>query len=194
VDFSQAMIFMTSNLGATEMNSMLGPKLGFASRATECQHALGMIDQKLSNKISRAGLEAARRKFTPEFMNRIDKTVVFHPLGTSELRRILEIELDDVQERMLQVEPDKRFLINITDSAREFLLTEGTDVRYGARPLKRAIERLLVQPLCNLIATGQIRAGGCDRIRVTHIPSAPALTFFREAELRRSWERYRAAA
>ena len=81
VDFSQAMIFMTSNLGAAEMNSMLRPNLGFASMETERQHATGIIDQKLSNKMSRAGLEAARRKFTPEFMNRIDKTVVFHPLG-----------------------------------------------------------------------------------------------------------------
>ena len=110
VDFSQAMIFMTSNLGAAEMNSMLRPKLGFASTATERQHAVGIIDQKLSNKMSRAGLEAARRKFTPEFMNRIDKTVVFHPLGAGELRRILEIELDDVQERIVKAEPGKRFL------------------------------------------------------------------------------------
>jgi len=192
VDFSQAMIFMTSNLGATEMNALLRPNLGFASRATESQHALGIIDQKLSNKVTRAGLEAARRKFAPEFMNRIDKAVVFHPLDASELRRILEIELEDVQERMLQVQPEKRFLINITDSAREFLLNEGTDVKYGARPLKRAIERLVVQPLCNLMATGQIRR--CDRIRVTHTASAPALTFFRETESRRSRERQRAAA
>jgi ATP-dependent Clp protease ATP-binding subunit ClpA len=192
VDFSQAMIFMTSNLGATEMNSMLRPRLGFASTATDCQQAVGIMDEKLSDKISRAGLEAARRNFTPEFMNRIDKTVVFHPLGASELCRILEIELDDVQERMRKVDSDNRFLLNVTDTARAFLLAEGTDVRYGARPLKRAIERLLVQPLCNLMATGQIRH--CDRIRVAHSASSPALAFFREAELRRSWERHRAAA
>src|SRR6478672_7239967 len=88
VDFSQAMIFMTSNLGAAEMNAMLRPKLGFASRETERQHAIG---PKLSDKMSHAGLEAARRKFAPEFMNRIDKTVIFHPLGAGELRRILQI-------------------------------------------------------------------------------------------------------
>jgi ATP-dependent Clp protease ATP-binding subunit ClpB len=192
VDFSQAMIFMTSNLGAAEMNAMLRPKLGFASRETERQHAIGAIDPKLSDKMSHAGLEAARRKFAPEFMNRIDKTVIFHPLGTGELRRILEIELDEVQERIEKTRAGKRFLINMSDSARDFLLMEGTDVRYGARPLKRAIERLLVQPLSNLIVTGQIRQSDC--IRVTHSASVPILTFFREADVFRSREVHGAAA
>ena len=192
VDFSQAMIFMTSNLGAAEMNAMLRPKLGFASREAERQHAIGAIDQKLGDKISRAGLDAARRKFTPEFMNRIDKTVIFHPLGARELRRVLEIELEEVQERVENAQAGNRFSMNVTDSARDFLLMEGTDVRYGARPLKRAIERLLVQPLSNLIVTGQIRHGDC--IRVTHSASAPSLTFFREAEVFESWEVAGAAA
>ena len=192
VDFSQAMIFMTSNLGAAEMNAMLRPKLGFASMETERQHAIGAIDPKLSDKMSHAGLEAARRKFAPEFMNRIDKTVIFHPLGAGELRRILQIELDEVQERIEKTRAGKRFLINMSDSARDFLLMEGTDVRYGARPLKRAIERLLVQPLSNLIVTGQIRQSDC--IRVTHSASAPILTFFREAGVCRSREVHGVAA
>jgi ATP-dependent Clp protease ATP-binding subunit ClpB len=192
VDFSQAMIFMTSNLGAAEMNAMLRPKLGFASTETERQHAIGAIDPKLSDKMSHTGLEAARRKFSPEFMNRIDKTVIFHPLGAGELRRILQIELHEVQERIEKAQAGKRFSMNLTDSARDLLLMEGTDVRYGARPLKRAIERLLVQPLSNLIATGQIRQSDC--IRVTHSASAPILTFFREAKVFHSWEVERAAA
>jgi ATP-dependent Clp protease ATP-binding subunit ClpB len=192
VDFSQAMIFMTSNLGAAEMNAMLRPKLGFASMETERQHALGAIDPKLSDKMSHAGLEAARRKFAPEFMNRIDKTVIFQPLGARELRRILQIELDEVQDRIEKTCAGKRFLINVTDSARDFLLMEGTDVRYGARPLKRAIERLLVQPLSNLMVTGQIRQSDC--IRVTHSASAPILTFFREAGVFRSREVHGVAA
>jgi ATP-dependent Clp protease ATP-binding subunit ClpA len=192
VDFSQAMIFMTSNLGAAEMNAMLRPKLGFASMETERQHAIGAIDPKLSDKMSHAGLEAARRKFAPEFMNRIDKTVIFQPLGAGELGRILEIELDEVQERIEKTRAGKRFLINVSDSARDFLLMEGTDVRYGARPLKRAIERLLVQPLSSLIVTGQIRHSDC--IRVTHSASAPILTFFREAGVFRSRDVHGVAA
>ena len=184
VDFSHAMIFMTGNLGAAEMNAMLRPRLGFASSEAERRHATGAIDQKLDDKISRVGLDAARRKFTPEFMNRIDKTVVFHPLGARELRRVLDIELDEVQERIGRAQADNLFLIDVTDSARDFLLSEGTDVRYGARPLKRAIERLLIQPLSNLIVTGQVRR--TDRVRVTHTAPAPGLTFCRE-EVFESW-------
>src|SRR5438067_3583019 len=72
VDFSRALIFMTSNLGAAEMSSILRPNLGFAAGECERNHAAGLVDEKLTDKISRAGVEAARRKFTPEFMNRID--------------------------------------------------------------------------------------------------------------------------
>ena len=73
VDFSRAMIFMTSNLGAAEMGSILRPNLGFAASEVERRRATGCVDEDLNDKISRAGVEAARRKFTPEFMNRIDK-------------------------------------------------------------------------------------------------------------------------
>ena len=78
VDFSRAMIFMTSNLGAAEMGSILRPKVGFATSEIERRCAMGITDEGTHEKVARAGLEAARRKFTPEFMNRIDKTVVFH--------------------------------------------------------------------------------------------------------------------
>src|SRR6202050_5440672 len=82
VDFSRAMIFMTSNLGAAEMGSILRPGLGFAASEVQRQAAVGEADATLDAKIARAGLEAARRKFTPEFMNRLDKVVVFRSLGT----------------------------------------------------------------------------------------------------------------
>src|SRR4051794_25823928 len=85
VDFSRAMIFMTSNLGAAEMGSIMRPNLGFATSEIARSRAEGLVDEKLNDKISRAGVDAARKKFTPEFMNRIDKTVVFKPLGEPEL-------------------------------------------------------------------------------------------------------------
>src|ERR1017187_2344846 len=100
VDFSRAMIFMTSNLGATEMNSILRPALGFAASDMERRTASGEADDDLNAKVCRAGVEAARRKFTPEFMNRIDKVVVFRPLGEPELRKILGLELSIVQHRI----------------------------------------------------------------------------------------------
>ena len=134
----------------------------------------------MTTKIQRAGTgKAARRKFTPEFVNRIDKIVVFRPLGRAELCRIVDIELGMVQARIQNAAADKPFGLNVTDSAREFLLTEGTDSRYGARHLKRAIERLVVCPLSNLIASGQIQRG--DRIRVSHSEGSPTLMFFNEA-------------
>src|SRR5713101_2451951 len=93
VDFSRTMIFMTSNLGAGEMSSILRPNLGFAASEIEKLQRAGDLDVGTSDKIARAGVEAARRKFTPEFMNRIDKVVVFKPLGQAELRKILGLEL-----------------------------------------------------------------------------------------------------
>ena len=180
VDFSRAMIFMTSNLGATEMSSIMNPKLGFMARESAQQSKTGVVDDKLTGKISRSGAEAARKKFTPEFINRLDKIVTFQPLGTDQLRRILDIELNMVQQRIFNTSPERSFVFKTTDTAKDFLLTEGTDLKYGARHLKRAIERLLVQPMSNLIATDQVRAG--DWIRVDFDDSARRVTFLKEAE------------
>src|ERR1700687_282386 len=149
VDFSNALIFMTSNIGASEMSSLVSPKLGFHVSAPDDSNCA----PTLTAKLSRTGIEAARRKFTPEFLNRLDKIVVFRALGSEELNRIIDIELDRVQQRVQTASAGKAFLINVTSGARKFLLTEGIDLMYGARPLKRAIERLLVQPLSNLMAT-----------------------------------------
>jgi ATP-dependent Clp protease ATP-binding subunit ClpA len=178
VDFSRAMIFMTSNLGASEMSALIAPRLGFQPLAAT--NPAGEVDEQLSQKLSRSGVEAARRKFTPEFMNRIDKVVVFKPLGQAELRRILDLELGHVQQRILLSPTEKCFVFTVSDPARDFLLAEGTDVKYGARHLKRAIERLLVHPISNLMATNQVNAG--DWIQADFDPDQKALIFTKEAE------------
>jgi ATP-dependent Clp protease ATP-binding subunit ClpB len=180
VDFSRALIFMTSNLGASEMNSILRPSVGFTAGEAERKNATGEVDEQMTSKIQRTGIEAARRKFTPEFMNRIDKTVVFRPLGEPELRKILSLELNIVQQRVFSASSTAPFVFSLTDPAREFLLREGTDMKYGARHLKRAIDRNLVHPLSNLIATEQVRGG--DLVRVDFDESRTRLTFFKEAE------------
>ena len=180
VDFSRALIFMTSNLGAAEMGSILRPNLGFAAGDRESKHAAGIVDESLGGKVMRAGIEAARRKFSPEFMNRIDKIVVFHPLGAPELRKILTIELNVVQQRIFNAANAAPFVFNLTEEAKDFLLLEGTDMKYGARHLKRAVDRHLVHPLSNLIATGQLRGG--DLLRVDFNPALGTLTFFKDAE------------
>ena len=180
VDFSRALIFMTSNLGATEMNSIMRPNLGFAAGETERKYAAGIVDESLNDKVTRAGVEAARRKFTPEFINRIDKTVVFRALGEPELRKILTIELNMVQQRIFTAAGAAPFVFNLTDEAKDYLLREGTDLKYGARHLKRAVDRNLVHPMSNLIATGQICGG--DLLRVDFNDQLKGLTFFKDAE------------
>jgi len=168
VDFSQAMIFMTSNLGAKEMESLMSPGMGFQGVAKKKPGD----DTSLAGRIRTAGVGAARKKFTPEFINRLDKIVVFEPLGDAELRRILELELNQVQERVFQGTP---FLFRLTDSARDRLLEQGADAKYGARHLKRAIERLLVYPLANLISSEQVRAG--DLIEIAWDQKADKMSF-----------------
>src|SRR5665213_132867 len=180
VDFSRAMIFMTSNLGAAEMGNLLSPKLGFNVGQVNAATLAGVTDEKMSGKLARSGMEAAKRKFTPEFMNRLDKIVTFQPLGTEQLKKILDLELNLVQQRIFNTANDRAFVFTLSDSSKGFLLEEGTDLKYGARHLKRAIERLLVQPMSNLIATEQVRGG--DWIRVDYDPGASILRFARECE------------
>jgi len=180
VDFSRAMIFMTSNLGASEMGSILRPNLGFAASDMERRTASGEADDDLNAKITRAGVEAARRKFTPEFMNRIDKVVVFRSLGAEQLNQILSIELSRLQQRIFDSAAAAPFVFSVTQEARALLLREGTDLKYGARHLKRAIERSLVHPLSNLVASGQIHGG--DFLRVDFDPDLGVLDFIKEAE------------
>lgn len=154
VDFSNTIVIMTSNLGAREMSEMISGGIGFAPRAG----GRAPDDNEIDTKIYRTALEAAKRKFSPEFMNRIDKVVVFRSLKEHHLRQILDIELASVQDRITQSAGTK-FIFECTDEAKEFLLKEGIDLKYGARHLKRSIERFLVYPLSNLVATQQIETG-----------------------------------
>ncbi len=146
VDFSKAMVFMTSNLGSKEMGNILRPGVGFVAG----QVATG---EELNSRLSRAGVESARRKFTPEFINRVDHVIAFRPLGAEELEAILDIELDKVKSLMVA----NGIALAVGDDARVELLREGTDARYGARPLVRTIQKRLVRPLANLISTEQAK-------------------------------------
>src|SRR6058998_1623264 len=187
VDLSQCIIIMTSNLGAGEMSNLVGGGFGFAPKAE-------LVDEAFDEKINRTAVEAARRKFRPEFMNRIDKVVVFKTLRPEHLQQILEIELGMVQQRVLMASAANQFVFSCTPKVKNFLLHEGTDARYGARHLKRAIERHLVFPMANLVATCQIRLG--DFVRVDLSPEG-RLTFVKEAEgamVPMLLERYGAAA
>lgn len=171
VDLSQTLIFMTSNLGGSEIGELMEGGMGFAPAA----HA---ESNQLDEKVERTATEAAKRKFAPEFINRIDKVVVFRPLRSQQLEQILEIELGMVQQRLL--ETNRPFLFRVTPAAREFLLREGTDLKYGARHLKRAIERHVVWPLANLRASDQLALG--DVISINWDGSDTTLNFSKRAE------------
>jgi ATP-dependent Clp protease ATP-binding subunit ClpB len=163
---------MTSNLGAGEITDLMDGGYGFI-KADDKPKA------NLDRKVERTAVEAAKRKFSPEFMNRLDKLVVFHALKRPQLEMVLEIELGMVQKRVLDAANGK-FLFRVTDAGRDFLLQEGTDQRYGARHLKRAIERYVVYPLANLLATQQVRVG--DLVRIDWDGRHKELTFVREQE------------
>jgi len=151
VDLSQTMIFLTSKLGGGEITELMAGGMGFVQPKDK-------NEDRLDTKVERTAQEAAKRKFSPEFMNRLDKVVVFHPLHQEQLEQILDIELGMVQQRVLDM-GSEQFLFRVTPSAHQFLLQEGTDIKYGARHLKRAIEKFVVSPLANLHATEQVRFG-----------------------------------
>jgi ATP-dependent Clp protease ATP-binding subunit ClpA len=172
VDLSSTVIFLTSNLGGGEIAELMEGGMGFVQPTDK---PIAGLDEK----VERTAVEAARRKFSPEFMNRLDKVVVFRPLRHEQLQEVLDIELGRVQQRVLDTAKGQ-FLFRVTEAGRDFLLQEGTDQRYGARHLKRAIERHVVYPLANLLATDQVSLG--DLVRIDWDESHEALTFVREGE------------
>ncbi len=170
VDLSQTVIFLTSNLGSRQIADLVQGGMGFVQPSDKPITGL-------QKKVERTAVEAARRKFSPEFMNRLDKVVVFHPLKREELDDVLDIELSNVQKRVLD-STTRPFLFRITEEGREFLLQEGTDQRYGARHLKRAIERFVVYPIARLMATAQVHQG--DVLVIDRHPGEDSLLFVRD--------------
>jgi len=154
VDFSRTVIVMTANLGAREISELITGGIGFAPAHV----SFNTGETEVERKIYHTALEAARRKFSPEFMNRIDKVVVYRPLKQHHLQQIVDLELRAVQDRIMH-SVGAKFVLQCSDATKEMLLREGLDFRYGARHIKRSVERFLVYPLSSLIATGQMQSG-----------------------------------
>ena len=176
VDLSQTVIFLTSNLGGSQIADLMHGGMGFIQPNAKATTGL-------QEKVQRTAVEAARRKFSPEFMNRLDRVVVFHPLKRAELDEVLEIELRQVQKRVLD-STTRPFFFQITSECREFLLEQGTDQRYGARHLKRAIERYVVYPIAKLLATAQVHQD--DLLLIDRQHGDEGLVFLRDTEKRSS--------
>jgi ATP-dependent Clp protease ATP-binding subunit ClpB len=168
VDFSNTIIAMTSNLGAKEMSDVLGNGFGFAPAASN-------VNGYLNTQLSTIAENAAKRKFSPEFMNRIDRTVVFHALTKEHIHKILDIELGAVQSRILQSPGNSQFVFRVNSDAREFLVENGYSAKNGARELKRTVELCLTHSFASLVSTQQIKLG--DVVEVGLDAEAGELTF-----------------
>ncbi len=159
VDFSRCLIFMTSNLGAAQMTKLVEGGIGFSVQAP-------IAEAGLDDRITRTALDAAKRKFSPEFMNRLDKVVVFKTLRPEQLEQVLELELVKVQQRITNAAGQSHFTFRCAAEVKQWLLKEGTDPKYGARHLKRMIERSIVYGFANLVATGQVTSGDSIYIKM----------------------------
>ena len=157
VNFERTMIFLTSNLGAREMHRELCPDFGFAVAA-------GAPVGEPAKKLEAIGMQAVRRKFAPEFVNRIDAVITYQPLNQAALETIVDQQIADLEQHIQNRLGDDAFELEVADSAREFLLRTGTSAEYGARELKRAILKHLTQPIASLVARGEIGAGATLRV------------------------------
>ncbi len=159
VNFESSLIFLTSNLGAQEMARELHPEWGF-------QSAVAQERADVTSKLESIALSSVRKRFSPEFVNRIDAVITYHPLDQESLATILDQQISELQRHVNTRLGDRYFNIEVPFEARQFLLKKGTSAQYGARELKRTIHRFLTQPLATLVAQGKIEAGARVRVDV----------------------------
>ncbi|MGA2271867.1 MAG: AAA family ATPase [Bryobacteraceae bacterium] len=180
VNFEKSLVFLTSNLGAREMLREINPEFGFQSvKAAE--------RKDLTGKLQNIALVAVRKRFSPEFVNRIDCIITYQPLTPESLSAILDHHITDLQNHVNTRLGNRSFTLEVPVEARQFLLRRGTSQEYGARELNRTIHRYLTQPLATLVATGQVNPGVRVRVEVaedagklnlraleSHVAAAPA--------------------
>lgn len=153
VDFRNTVIIMTSNLGANALRKS-SPELGFL--ATKKSDSISDVSNEVNIKEAKKSvMDAVKRHFRPEFLNRIDEMIVFHALTSNDLKQIVTILMDTVVKRL----GDMRLSLDISPAAMDMLVKEGSDFSMGARPLKRAIQRLIEDPISDLILQGRTPEG-----------------------------------
>ena len=167
VNFERSLIFLTSNLGANAMRKELAPDFGFEAVLP----ASGVNNRKLDS----IGLGAVKRRFSPEFVNRIDAVITYHPLDAASLDSILEQQLTALQRHIDERLLERGFGVELTDGAKRFLLEKGTSREYGARELKRVLLRFLTQPMAALVEAGRVPPESV--VHVDHAKGAPRLAF-----------------
>ena len=159
VNFERTLIFLTSNIGSRELQRQIQPNFGFESLTTRRVEGS-------EKKLDSVGNAAVRRRFPPEFINRIDAVITYRPLDAEALAAIVDQQISALEKHIEKRLFDRAFDLEVTDSARRFLLEKGTSAAYGARELKRTILREITQPLANMLADGEIEPGDLVRVRV----------------------------
>jgi len=154
VNFERTIIFLTSNLGARAMRKKLAPDFGFEAIAE--REGVRIPRDKSRRKIESIGIKAVKNKFTPEFVNRIDAIVTYEPLSKDTMAGILDLQIESLQDLIQRRLDERAFQLGITEAGKEFLLREGTSEEYGARELKRTIQKKVVQPLAMLVSASRI--------------------------------------
>ena len=157
VNFENSLIFMTSNLGSRSMLREINPDIGFRAKVSA-----PLTD--LSRKLDKIGFSAVRRRFSPEFVNRIDSVITYKPLDAESLEAILNHNIDEFQNHISRRLEANAFKIYVSESGRQFLLRKGTSEEYGARELKRTFHRHLIQPVAAMVACGEIEAGSSVKV------------------------------
>jgi CheY-like chemotaxis protein len=152
VNFEKSLVFLTSNLGAREMMREINPDFGFQSVKNASR-------TDLTSKLQNIALVAVRKRFSPEFVNRIDCIITYQPLTPESLSAILDRQISDLQNHVNTRLGNRSFALEVPAEARKFLLDHGTSAEYGARELNRTIHRHLTQPLATLVATNQVNPG-----------------------------------
>ena len=150
---------MTSNLGAAKMSEELRPDFGLGAYTPR-----PAVEK--TPRLENIAFAALRKNFSPEFINRLDKIVTYKPLGAEALALILAQHIAGLQVHLDRRLGQRTFQLEVPSRTRRFLLENETSEEYGARELKRTIQRLLIQPLASLIAAGEIPAGACIRADV----------------------------
>jgi CheY-like chemotaxis protein len=159
VDFEKSLVFFTSNLGAREMMREINPDIGF-------QSAVRKERDELAGKLESIALAAVRKRFSPEFVNRIDAVVTYRPLDPESLDTILDQHIDELQRHVNTRLGARCFRLDVMPDSRQFLLRLGTSDQFGARELKRTLHRHLTQPLATMVASGRIEPGATVRVEL----------------------------
>jgi ATP-dependent Clp protease ATP-binding subunit ClpA len=162
VNFEKSLVFLTSNLGAREMMKEINPDFGFQSVT-----GTGTDRPDLTSKLQNIALVAVRKRFSPEFVNRIDCIITYQPLTPESLAAILDQQITDLQSHVNTRLGNRSFTLDVPFETRQFLLQKGTSAEYGARELNRTIHRHLTQPLATLVATNQVNPGARVRVAIS---------------------------